>query len=284
VGSEYLVSNVIIPSMKKAKTSPVPEASKIEPQTAEPAEKPPKGKKGNEFAPARKGLRSKVKPIYTQRQVLINTSEHPEWYAKVGNEKFSRGDLQEISHTRTIIKHCIESHSRGDEATLKIRVSELSQKIHEMEFYPFLSAVLIKNSKILESGGLFNIFGGDDSNAFPYYLRADTEALYTRWLKADFEPSLLRGIRSVKGTLESGKTRLANSLDKDYKFKKAANVVGDNGLVNGQWFANRVCALRDGAHGELEAGISGQAGKGAFSVVVAQSGYADKDEGEVNFF
>lgn len=267
--------------MKKAKISPAPEAPKIVQQQAQ---KPPKEKKGNEYAPARKAPRRKVKPIYTQQQVLINTSEHPEWYDKVGNEKFSRGHLQEISHTRTIIKNCLDAYNRGDETTLKNRLSELAQKIHDMEFYPFLSAILIKNSKILESGGLFYIFDGENAQVFPHYLRADAEALYTRWLQLDFEPSLLRGVRTVKGTLESGKTRLANSLDKDYKFKKPANVAGDNGLVNGQWFPNRACAFRDGAHGELEAGIHGKAGGGAFSVVVAQGGYADKDEGEVSFF
>jgi len=42
----------------------------------------------------------------------------------------------------------------------------------------------------------------------------------------------------------------------------------------------QICALRDGAHGEIEAGIHGQAGKGAFSIVLSSGGYADVDEGD----
>ena len=42
----------------------------------------------------------------------------------------------------------------------------------------------------------------------------------------------------------------------------------------------QICALRDGAHGEIEAGIHGQTGKGAFSIVLSSGGYADVDEGD----
>lgn len=79
----------------------------------------------------------------------------------------------------------------------------------------------------------------------------------------------------------SGKKKTSYSLDKAYTEKKSSNVAGHNNLTNGQWWPLRICALRDGAHGEQEAGIHGQTGKGAFSVVVAAGGYADKDHGEV---
>jgi hypothetical protein len=46
---------------------------------------------------------------------------------------------------------------------------------------------------------------------------------------------------------------------------------------------SRICALRDDAHGEQEAGIHGQTGKGAYSVVAAAGGYADEDHSEVGF-
>lgn len=61
--------------------------------------------------------------------------------------------------------------------------------------------------------------------------------------------------------------------------KIPANQVGDNGLVNGQWFPNFVAALRDGAHGNAYAGIHGRKNHGAFSVVVAGA-YHDIDDGE----
>ena len=52
-------------------------------------------------------------------------------------------------------------------------------------------------------------------------------------------------------------------------------------LVNGQWFASWMCALRDGAHGSAQAGIYGQSGNGgAFSIVLAGR-YKDVDNGDV---
>lgn len=42
----------------------------------------------------------------------------------------------------------------------------------------------------------------------------------------------------------------------------------------------QICALRDGAHGEIEAGIHGQVGKGAYSIALSSGGYADVDEGD----
>jgi hypothetical protein len=51
-----------------------------------------------------------------------------------------------------------------------------------------------------------------------------------------------------------------------------------NGII--RW-PNRLCAIRDGAHGEHEAGIYGKKDRGAFAVVVAAGGYADEDHGEV---
>ena len=38
--------------------------------------------------------------------------------------------------------------------------------------------------------------------------------------------------------------------------------------------------MRDGAHGEIEAGIHGQPAKGAYSVVLSGGGYSDIDEGD----
>jgi ribosomal protein S20 len=217
----------------------------------------------------------------------VNTSLRPDWYNDINRKaKHNRGDVQLLAHIKTIIKNSIDAYNRGDQASLKNHLPELAKKLHEMEFYPFLTqnpGLLVMNSKVLDSGGLFEIADHSNAHIFPSYLRADAEALYTRWLIGDFDPSLFRGIKTVKLTMEGGKTRVSNSLDQTYKFKRLADVVGDNGLVNGQWFPSRVCALRDGAHGEIEAGIYGHPGKGAYSVVVAQGGYADKDHGEVSF-
>jgi hypothetical protein len=94
---------------------------------------------------------------------------------------------------------------------------------------------------------------------------------------------VVRGIDTTKGVLEkSGKKRTNYKLTPGYPHKRSANVFGANGLVNGQWWPSRICALRDGAHGEVEDGICGQASAGAFAVVVSQGVYLDEDKGNVS--
>jgi hypothetical protein len=235
----------------------------------------------NPYAPDRKP-RSKTRAVYHHREV-VNTRRTPsEWYLNTNmNQKHGRGDLQSISYVKTIIKNCIDAVKSDGQSERYF--SELRRKIHEMEFYEFLSGVLIKKSKILESEGLSQIFDGPDKDIFPWDLAADAEALWLRWMSGDLDSSLLRGISTTKGVLQSGMKRTSYKLEKNYMQKKSANVFGANNLINGQWWPSRICALRDGAHGEQEAGIHGQTAMGAFSVVVAAGGYADKDHGEVCF-
>ncbi|KAL9127700.1 MAG: hypothetical protein Q9217_003473 [Psora testacea] len=76
--------------------------------------------------------------------------------------------------------------------------------------------------------------------------------------------------------LENG--RRTYRLDPNYKpAPRDCNVIGHNGLTVGQWWPLRVCAIRDGAHGAMIAGIAGGASIGAFSIVVS-SEYADLDK------
>lgn len=55
----------------------------------------------------------------------------------------------------------------------------------------------------------------------------------------------------------------------DKSAAKSCNVIGNNALVVGQWWPFRICAIRDGAHGAVMAGIAGGETTGAFSVVVS---------------
>jgi hypothetical protein len=276
--ADVLVDQAVAP-LKKAKLTPVSDAHAQE-------ELPEQDTK-TQYAPARKAKRSKAKSASTRTETLVNTSSHPDWYEKVSPKaSFSRGDVQKLAHTRTLIQHCIEAHNRGDQQALDKAIVELTEQLHEIEFYPFLSMVEVKKSNVLGSGGLYLIFGAEPGHqrVFPYHLRADAEVLYSRWFMGDLEPSLLRGLVTLKSTKEDGKTRNYNSgVIEEYSFQKSAKVFGDNGLRNGQWFANRLCAMRDGAHAELEPGICGQKGKGAFSIVLANGGYADEDKGDVSF-
>jgi hypothetical protein len=232
------------------------------------------------FAPPKKGPRKKA--VYTNIEVVDTRRKPSEWYTKVDmNQKYSRGDLQTVSYVRTLIKNCVDAYKNGGDT--ERHFSELRKKVHEMEFYPFLNGAMAKKSKVLESEGLSQTFDGPDKGIFPWDIAADAEALWLRWMGGDMDFHLLRGITTSKGVLTNGKKRTSHKLDHAYTQRRSANVVGTNDLLNGQWWPSRICALRDGAHGEQEAGIHGQTGKGAYSVVVAEGGYADEDHGSVRF-
>jgi hypothetical protein len=250
--------------------------------------KEPKSKSG--FAPPRKGPRNKMLAGYETKQIVNTrtTNKLSDWYENINmNEKWSRSDLQTVMYAMEVIKNSVVSMQDGDESQTDKSVFDLLRKeIHGMEFYPFLSAIIIKKSKILQPEGLPRIFDNDEDVTFPWDIQADARALYQRWVVGDIDSHLLRGIDTTKGKLKSGMKRISHTLIENYEFKRSANCVGENGLVNGQWWPSRLCALRDGAHGEHEAGIHGMTGRGAFSVVVAsaQGGYDDQDKGVVSIY
>ncbi len=150
-----------------------------------------------------------------------------------------------------------------------------------MEFYDFITGIVLVKSKVLtDKCGLPLIF---DTNLqkgvqFPWDIRADAEALYLRWLSGILDPHLLRGIDTLRKKT-NGVQRTTHRLNPTYKDRKSCNYVGAGDLLNGQWWPLQICAMRDGAHGEIEAGIHGKPDSGALSVVLASGGYADMDDG-----
>ena len=242
---------------------------------------PPDSKDAVRYGPGRKAPRKKAIASYTNKQTVDTRIRSSEWYEKINmREKYSRGDLQSVTYIRTLCQNYVAARDGSEREKI---TSEIRTKLHEMEFFRCISGIIIKKSRVLEDDGLPRIFDNQDGVEFPVDLCADAKALYLRWIVGDLDPHLLRGITTEKGQLESGMKRTSHKLDKKYSLKKSANVVGDNCLVNGQWWPNRICALRDSAHGEQEAGIHGQIGKGTYSVVVAQGGYADEDKEMVCF-
>ncbi len=149
-----------------------------------------------------------------------------------------------------------------------------------MEFYDFLSGALVKKSKVLEEEGLPAIFKDEEGVGFPWDVKADALALYLRWLSGVIDPHLLRGIHTEQKRGPATAKRTTHKLVKDYPARVSCNYSGAGDLQNGQWWPMQICAMRDGAHGEIEAGIHGQPGKGAFSVLVSSGGYDDKDSGD----
>lgn len=260
-----LVVKLPLRKLEKAETPVIEDESKDESSTK------------NSFVPDKKPW--KTNATYISKEV-VNLRKVPNWYADTNmREKHSRGDLQTIAHVRDIIKRCLAVRSPDEEETLKKHFVDLRLQIQRMRFYEFLSKIIVKKSRILEEDGLLQIFDGPEQHKFPWDIRLDAKALWLRWTVGEFDGHLLRGIIVTKGVLSTGAKRTSRKLDKDYTDRRSPNVVGSNDLVNGEWWPLRICALRDGAHGEVEGGIHGQTGKGAYSVVVAEGGYADNDNG-----
>ena len=199
------------------------------------------------------------------------TSNPEDWYENINlNQRFSRADLETLRYLTTLIKTCETADRTGDVQT---SFERLRNRLHSMEFYNFVSGVLIRKSRVLEEGGLEAIF---ENSKYPWDIRADALSLYRKWRNGILDPHLLRGIDTKKG-----KNFVSRSFDRAYQSRKSCNHAGAGNLVNGQWWPLQICAMRDGAHGEMEGGIHGKHGEGAFSIVLSGGGYSDVDEGNV---
>lgn len=95
----------------------------------------------------------------------------------------------------------------------------------------------------------------------PIDIILDAESILKKWGNSDFDPALLKGIelsqtvkRGAGGGKKNTKRNTHYKLEDGYPFKKNPQVVGHNGLIIGDWWPLQICALRDGAHGEMEAG------------------------------
>ncbi|KAI9837064.1 MAG: hypothetical protein M1819_000713 [Sarea resinae] len=247
------------------------------------------------FAPAKKGTKAPLTKLQWNTSQSVDsrvTTKGAEWYQKVdAKAKFNRGDLISVQGLNTLVKNCQKEKQNGGDCNRLF--SETRTKIHKMEFFDFISPIIVKKSKVLDENQGFELILSDDVVDFPWDIKADALALYSKWLSGVFDPHLLRGIvtetkygsKDKQGLGSATATkRTGHKLDKNYEARVSCNVVGANGLVNGQWWPMQICAMRDGAHGEIEAGICGQQGKGAFSIILSSGGYADEDEGEVIFY
>ncbi|KAL8937798.1 MAG: hypothetical protein Q9216_004245 [Gyalolechia sp. 2 TL-2023] len=228
------------------------------------------------FAPPLR-LKSRGKPLINTSVVDTRITRYDAaWYTAVDMHKaWKRSDLQTLLYTAELIKkafHAVEA-GHGQEVAFSI----LRRRLHQMEFYDFVTEILVVKSKLLDEQGFPAVF---DSTVIPWDLRADALMLFKKWCMRQWDPDLLRGIVTKKGTNNREKTLSTRSIDKNYPTKVSANHVGAGDLVNGQWWPLQICTIRDGAHGTPEGGIYGQAGKGAYSIIMSAGGYADIDEGD----
>lgn len=190
-------------------------------------------------------------------------------------QRYSRSDVQVLKYVKTLLSRIENALQSGEDLSRLFNI--LRKALHEAEFVGNLCGDLVADSRLLEVGGLSSIFSND---AIPYDIKDDARVLHNKWSKGLYNPHLLHGISHKKHAQTSGKDHKSNSLETDYTFKVSANYVGAGNFINGQWWPYQICAIRDGAHGDSEAGISGVTGKGAFSVIVGSSGYADIDNGD----
>ncbi|KAI9682291.1 MAG: hypothetical protein M1817_000345 [Caeruleum heppii] len=233
------------------------------------------------YAPPRKPVRSARSQRVEMQSIDTRSGEKPRsWLEQVDmKQKFNRGDVENLRYLGTLLANC-EMDAKLSKNCI-VSLNKVRQRLHQMEFFDFLSPVVIKKSRILaESFGLPRIFKDSQSLLYPWDIQADARALYNRLMQGILDPHLLRGIDSTRRKRGDGKSTVAHTLQKDCLFRIPCNVVGENGLVNGQWWPLQICAMRDGAHGEMEAGIHGQPNNGAFSVVLSSGGYDDRDEGD----
>lgn len=197
-------------------------------------------------------------------------------FANMPNEtkNCSRSDEETLRGIQRLVKNCIDAVKQGWDT--KEPITELRDRLHHMQFYDFLSKHLIEKTKVFELSSIGAILLQKNNN-FPWDIQADARMVAKQVFKYGCDPHLLRGIK----TTTSVEKNRSNALDENYPFRTSANYIGAGDLINGEWWPRRICALRDGAHGALEAGIHGETGKGAYSIIVGgDSGYQDLDHGD----
>lgn len=185
-------------------------------------------------------------------------SEGPDWYNNVDpKQRYSRGDLQDLKYLNTLLNNA--SRDAGNGMDMKPGLDRIRQRIQQMEFYTSLSRVLVKKSGLLGDEGLRLVFENRVQNlSFSSDIRADAKILFQKWMAGLVDPHLFRGIVTKTGTGKEERMFKSHSIAQDYVGRVSCNYVGPGNLVVGQWWPLQMCAKRDGAHGEVEAGIHGQ--------------------------
>ena len=224
------------------------------------------------FAPPRKPTKKAGTTVSTQ---TLNN------HAKLDRGN-SRTNLQALKHLRALVK---EAEVKCDGQEVPEVFEKLRTKVHAMEFYGFLSDVgadsLVEQSKVLgNDGGLPAVRASSSGVQYPKDIILDCSALHFRWSSGDYDPHLLRGITSSTSKNQDNKSTRHHKVDPSYAFKYDCSYFGPGHLEIGQWWPLQVCAMRDGAHGEMEGGIHGKTGQGAFSIVMSGGGYANIDNGD----
>lgn len=211
--------------------------------------------------------------------VESRSTQHPaKWYSKKGKGHYRRSELQDLKYLSLLVTKC-QQEVKSNGTDLPNLFEQLRDRLTAIGTYDNVNHILVQDSKLLQEGGALQSIFGKAGVDFPHDLCADAMTQFLKWSRGDYDPDLLRGIE-YKHHTKSNKTVLKSyNLEADYGFKNSAAYIGEGTLTNGQWWPLQICLVRDGAHGELEAGISGERGGVAYSVILSNSGYANIDNG-----
>jgi hypothetical protein len=210
----------------------------------------------------------------------------PEWYLKAKMPSNTARDVM-VAHRRVWdifdnLKKSIKACETTTNSTERLTaVKQVSKLLHSLEFTHVKPYDLSKYKMLSEGQGLRRISDFHDTGFnFPWYLRADAQELYNKWLNEQWDPDMFRGIKNM---VKSKETKGGLSIDAAHKLDW--RFFGEGDFVAGQWWANQICAVRDGAHGSAQAGIAGikttpTAPGGATSIVLSEGHKEDIDEGE----
>ncbi|KAI9704030.1 MAG: hypothetical protein M1820_005651 [Bogoriella megaspora] len=230
-----------------------------------------------------------------------NFQEPPLWYknlkVKSGMSRSQHGRrtlIERLVRFRQLIGNCENQKSasvRGE------AFNGLREDLHRLIFQDGLNDNILKEARMLDGDkGLPRIFDPQPPIRvkFPYDIQSDALELYNKFCERDYGTDILRGIDL--GRPDDKGNRGADKIDQNYEHRKKADVVGENGLICGQWWPTQLTIVRDGGHGSTQGGktlctqllfgkhltllgIYGNAETGAYSVVMSHGYKDDRDEG-----
>lgn len=178
--------------------------------------------------------------------------------------KVSRSDRIALVSSAELIERTLKKFASNYNQTAREYQQDLQKLRACIHLLPFSN---VDRDNVRSSGirkALISLTSSENEDLeLPIDVILDAESILTKWRNADFDPALLKGIelsQTVKRGAGGGKKNTRRNthykLEDGYPFKKNPQVIGHNGLIIGDWWPLQICALRDGAHGEMEAGKS----------------------------
>ena len=214
-------------------------------------------------------------------QQIYGSTTRPEWYAELETPR--KGDsTRSQSIALRGFNTLVDKYTANDTNRSRKQKQKQEEDIRSFLFQMSLSDYQGKEKQVIKGSMLLidNTFLSLEMNS-PTDIVNISKWLRERWWKGDTDPNLMRGIKRIMTNKADKSVHASYTFDADQKqHRVSCTHKGEGPLHNGQWWPLQICANRDGAHGEMEAGIAGTKNMGALSIVVSSGGYEDIDEGD----